>query len=278
MKSNKTDIFNKNLLITDADGTLLTDDKRILDTDKAAIFEFLENGGEFTIATGRGVSLARVVVEELGELVNTPAVIFNGAAIYDFKKDEFLWKCSLCEKAQAYFEKLMNAFPNVGVEILIDDDIYVTSTNKYEEDHLELGVMNPIRCDYSEVPKLGWIKILMVDEPKIIDKVIEFTQANPCEQLHMVRSAPMYYEILPQGVNKGTGFKKLLELLGYENQGYRIIAAGDYMNDLEMLQQADIGVATDNAEQIIKEVADVVVCDNNSGVIRDIVELLKKEK
>ena len=268
--------FNNTLMITDADGTLLTDDKRILDIDKAAIAEFINGGGLFTIATGRGVSLARVVVDELGlDLLSLPAVIFNGAAVYDYRKDKFLWKCTLDEKAIEYVERIMKALPDIGMEILVDGKVYVVCINEFEREHIAFGIDadSLIECDYREVPKTGWIKVLFVDAPETIDRLLKFAKENPCEYVHMVRSGPSFYEILPQGVNKGTGFKKLQELM--ELSDYRIVAAGDYMNDLEMIQQADIGVATGNAEECVKDIADIVVCDNNSGVAADIVDYLK---
>jgi len=270
------------LLITDADGTLLTDDKTILECDKAAIDEFIKQGGLFTIATGRGVTLARTVVEEIGlDLIRLPCVIFNGAAVYDYHKEKFLWQCSLSESGREYFEKIIQRFPDIGVEILINDRIYVTNTNAEEEAHLSLGNIDPIRCDYSEVPKSGWIKVLLVDEPGKIDELVEFAAKNPCDEVHLVRSAPMYFEVLPKGVNKGTGIKKLIELTDCQlsTVNCKLVVAGDYMNDLEMIQAADLGVATGNAEQVVKDAANLVVCDNNSGIIKEILhELSRLEK
>ena len=49
------------IFMTDLDGTLLTDDKRILDKDMAAIERFRAGGGIFTAATGRGYAMARRV-------------------------------------------------------------------------------------------------------------------------------------------------------------------------------------------------------------------------
>ncbi|MCL2037008.1 MAG: HAD family hydrolase [Oscillospiraceae bacterium] len=268
--------FSKMLLITDADGTLLTDDKRILSSDKVAISKFIQNGGLFTVATGRGVALARAVTDELGELLKIPAVIFNGAAVYDFNAGNFLWKCSLNKKSREYIEKIMDVFPDIGMEILIDEQIYVPRSNEYEEAHIAYGKIEPIRCRYSEIPQgeeNGWVKVLFVDSPEKIDGMIEYVVANPCESIHAVRSGPMFYEFLPQGINKGVGFKKLLELTDLRD--YYIIAAGDYMNDHEMLQMADLGVAVENAEDVIKESADIVVCDNNSGSIAAILEYLE---
>jgi hypothetical protein len=259
-------------LITDADGTLLTDDKRILPADKAAIDEFTQGGGLFTIATGRGVSLARVIADELD--LKIPAVIFNGAAVYDYEREKFLWQSELPTEARSYMRIIMERFPALGVEILRGDEVYVPATNELEEEHIRMGCKEPIRCGFDEIPHDGWIKTLLVGEPGEIDELIAFTKTCEFSGIHLVRSAPIYYEMLPAGVNKGTGFKKLLELIG-ENERF-IVAAGDFMNDLEMLQMADLGVTVANAEDCVKAAADITVCDNNSGAMREIVQYLKK--
>jgi hypothetical protein len=266
--------FNNILLITDADGTLLNNDREIIEKDKTAIREFTDNGGLFTIATGRGVSLARVITDELK--LKIPAVIFNGAAVYDFNKDVFLWKKLLPDDAYDYMKLLMEKFPTLGIEILRDDEVNVVRTNETEEWHIAMGCKNPLRRSFDDVPRDGWIKTLLVGEPDEIDTAIEFANKQGFKNIHMVRSAPIFYEILPDNVNKGTGFKKLLELMGL-NDKY-IVAAGDFMNDIEMIEMADLGVAVMNAEDCVKKAADLVVCDNNSGAVWEIVEYLKQQK
>ena len=264
--------FENMLLITDIDGTLINDDKQILEKDKAAIREFTAHGGIFTIATGRGVALARPVAEELE--IGAPAVLYNGAAVYDYKENRFLWQCTLPAGAADYVRLVSGRFPGLGIEILRGEDVYVTQTNKTEEDHLAGGVKNPIRRPFSEVPAGDWIKALFADEPKAIDRVIEFIGGQRFDGVHLTRTAPMYYEMLPLGANKGGGLRKLAALA--EMGGRRIVAAGDYINDMEMLEYADFAVAVGNALDEVKAAADLTVCDNNSGAVWEIVEHLKK--
>ena len=57
--------FSKVILMTDLDGTLLTDDKRILPQDLEAIERFRAGGGLFTMATGRGYSMAKHIADKL---------------------------------------------------------------------------------------------------------------------------------------------------------------------------------------------------------------------
>ena len=47
------------LLFTDLDGTLLTDDKRILDADMAAIDAMLSRGHKLVLCTGRPLTSAK---------------------------------------------------------------------------------------------------------------------------------------------------------------------------------------------------------------------------
>ncbi len=50
--------FDNVIIMTDIDGTLVTDQKKILDRDMEAINRFRRGGGTFTLATGRGYSMA----------------------------------------------------------------------------------------------------------------------------------------------------------------------------------------------------------------------------
>ncbi len=50
--------FKNVIIMTDIDGTLVTDEKKILPKDMEAINRFRAGGGIFTLATGRGYSMA----------------------------------------------------------------------------------------------------------------------------------------------------------------------------------------------------------------------------
>ena len=48
------------------------------------------------------------------------------------------------------------------------------------------------------------------------------------------------------------------------------------MNDLAMIQKADLGVAVASAQEEVKAAADLVVCDNNSGAMAQIIDYIEK--
>lgn len=101
--------FKNVIIMSDLDGTLLDDKKEISPRDMESINEFCDKGGMFTIATGRGYSMARPVAQKLK--LRIPAVIFNGSAVYDFDKDEFLWQSEVTQKARDYIKLIMDRFP-----------------------------------------------------------------------------------------------------------------------------------------------------------------------
>ncbi len=55
----------------------------------------------------------------------------------------------------------------------------------------------------------------------------------------------------------------------------KVIAAGDYHNDIEMLTAADIGAATANAQQAVKEASDIVLKNTSSeDAIAELIDML----
>ena len=92
--------------------------------------------------------------------------------------------------------------------------------------------------------------------------------------VHWVRSAPMFFECLPEGIDKAAGYKQLIKAIGAADRF--TVAAGDFMNDLAMIQSADLGAAVANAQPSVREAADIVLCDNNSGAMAQLINYINK--
>lgn len=264
--------FGRVILMTDLDGTLFTDDKRILPQDMAAIERFRKGGGLFTVATGRGISMAKSAAEKLS--LDVPAVIFNGAAVYDFAQERFLWRSDMGEYARDYARRISDHFPDIGMEILAEDRVYVPFLNETEQWHLDLESVKPDRLPLEAIPDGGWLKLLLAYPPEKMDEVVDFVRESEMCRAQWVRSAPMFYECLPQGIDKAAGFKELIRVLGAQDRF--TAAAGDFMNDTHMIQDADLGAAVASAQESVKAAADIVVCDNNSGAIAELIDYIEK--
>ena len=91
----------------------------------------------------------------------------------------------------------------------------------------------------------------------------------------MFRSEPYFIEITIKGVDKAESIDKLVNILGMEQKD--TICCGDGFNDLTMVQYGGIGVAMDNAQQIVKDNADYITasCDED-GIVQVIKEFILK--
>lgn len=265
--------FSKVILMTDLDGTLLTDGKQINPLDMAAIDRFRDGGGLFTIATGRGYAMSKHIAEKLR--LDCPAVVFNGAAVYDFSRNKFLWHSELGSKAVHIINRIAELFPDVGVEVLRGNAVYVPYLNDTEQWHLDL---ENVRAEFNALPDIpsdGWLKVLFAYPPEKMDILQQFVEESPDLQgVQWVRSAPMFFECLPEGIDKSAGYRELIRVIGAENRF--TVAAGDYMNDYAMIKSADLGAAVSSALPEVKQAADVVLCDNNSGAIAQLIEYIEK--
>ena len=77
-------------------------------------------------------------------------------------------------------------------------------------------------------------------------------------------------EVLPPGVNKGSGMVRMLETLGVA--AAEVLACGDAENDVEMLKLAGVGAAMANAQPAALDAADVVVSSNADDGVAEAVE------
>ncbi|MFK5113077.1 HAD-IIB family hydrolase, partial [Klebsiella pneumoniae subsp. pneumoniae] len=109
-------------------------------------------------------------------------------------------------------------------------------------------------------PEIQLLKVMMIDEPAILDQAIARIPAEVKEKYTVLKSAPYFLEILDKRVNKGTGVKSLADALGIKPE--EIMAIGDQENDIAMIEFAGVGVAMDNAIPAVKEAANFITKSN----------------
>lgn len=266
--------LSKILFITDLDGTLLTSDKKLNPKDLKAISKFRARGGHFAIATGRAVQSAAQYFDELK--LDEPIILCNGGGIFDCKLQKFVWQkfvdTSLYDTVKEVFDK----FPDIGGEICFSNEILVPRMNDMERYHLNISYFGKYKeADYADVPKEGWCKMLFAGNEDKIPLIAAFISELGNDKAEYVRSSKIFYEILPKNCTKGKALNKLKEL--YHIGDWTIAACGDFDNDLEMIQVADIGFAPSNAQNIIKAEADYVTkADCSTSAVAEALEYMTK--
>lgn len=274
MDAKKT--FSDWLIVSDIDGTLNNKARKLPERNKKAIERFVSNGGHFTLASGRNPQSMEKHFKNL-PIKGTPAVVINGAGVYDFDKHEMIYFSAMSEGAMELAVQAAEKFRAVDVLIIAKDMIYVTGTGWFGKffvaaDKLEHRHIKNIR----EVPRKNWGKVIFSGLPFHIKKVKKHFEAICSSELTLMSSSIASFEILAENTHKGTAVLKLAEILGIDNS--HTGAIGDYFNDYDMLKTVGVPACCGQAPDELKEISEFVACHCNNGAVADFIEYIETKK
>jgi Cof subfamily protein (haloacid dehalogenase superfamily) len=266
--------FKGILLITDLDDTAFDASHRVSEKNLAAVLEFIEMGGAFSVATGRGVkSVARY-----GLPINAPSIVSNGTAVYDFKSGEFLWRLPLSGDYKELMRDLIERFPGLGSEwVTLYDHIVLTDSAEVANHLNEVESIPFLNSDVSQLDNLEPpMKFMFAWDVENLTKVLEYINFRiKTENLPFKCnfSYPALMELTDVNAGKGPALKRLSETTGIPRR--KIIAMGDAFSDFEMIKSAGVGLAVGNSPKEVRDGADAVVRDRDSNALEGAVALLK---
>jgi Cof subfamily protein (haloacid dehalogenase superfamily) len=263
--------FEGILLVSDMDGTLITDEFKLPERNIKAIDRFIKNGGSFTLATGRSAESA---FKYLGRIkTSAPAILSNGTVIYDFEAKKLVWNAYLPKSAEEMFAMLLRKFPDVGGEIYREDQIYIVRATTFTQRHIVNEGFKYTVTDVENVPH-GWQKVLFTGEYSQLSQIEEFVGTLNHDGCNFVFSSPMFFEALPEGVSKGTTLLRLANMLNIKHEN--TIGIGDYFNDLTLVSMAGFGAAVSGAPKELIDLAKFVTGTCESGAVADLIEYIEK--
>lgn len=253
------------LIASDLDGTLINSEQGVSGQNIEAIASFIEEGGLFAIATGRTELTALPFMEKMS--VNCPCILYNGAVIYDTKSNTYIRSVFLDKKKlMVPLKEILERFPGICMQIFVQGKIYIVSSRD-NIDPIVLREKQPFEmASIDDIVNEDWVKVLMTETNQTLHKIQHYINNRiPSGIIHSVFSAVTYLELFASGVSKGSALDQLIELTGVERE--RVIAIGDYCNDIEMMKAAGLGVATANAHPLLKETADVTSVSNDEHAV-----------
>jgi hypothetical protein len=258
------------LLISDVDGTLIDERKRIPPVNKEAVMMLKQKGYYFTLATGRMFNSAYSFINELE--VDFPVIVGNGAQIVDGKTGKVIYEKKTSIHANI-LQKALLLCREYSFEPLIyeKDRIYVEKKNEIIEEHMkdENPLIYPVG-DLSQFIDREVSNLLLIGSPEKFKPFQVQLEKSLASTVNIVQSGDTFLEILPTGVSKGDALVALATEFGLKLQD--IIAIGDNQNDLEMVEKAGLGVASRNAHPQIINAADYVTeKDNNEGAVAEVI-------
>lgn len=248
------------MLALDMDDTLLGRDLRIGQQTAERIRQAKEAGVRVVISSGR---MFRAILPYFRQLELTePAIVYNGALVCQPDGEEPLFHHTIPLEPAREIARCVEEFGS-QLNAYIGDWLYVRKQTpevlRYMErtrvDSTEVG---PISDFLREEPT----KLLVIhDDPTEIEVLRTRLKAEFGDQLAITQSKPYFIEIMARGVSKGQSLAKLARQMGMERE--EVIAVGDGLNDLEMVQWAGLGVAVANAVPELRRAADFVTtsCD-----------------
>jgi len=201
---------------------------------------------------------AKTFADELA--LDLPMILTNGA-ILETRKEEILFRMTLQREA---VEGIIQISDEQGGDLVIyiENRAYVREKTEnivhvYRHVIEKLIVVqdwNLLEAKFSDINKM-----LIVDmySEAYLDEIGRKIYKKYPEMIDVVRASSTLVEMMPKGVDKASGLRRLAQMLGIPM--CRVMAFGDYDNDAEMLKSAGLGVAVENASENAKKAADLVI-------------------
>ncbi|SET29952.1 hypothetical protein SAMN05660297_01978 [Natronincola peptidivorans] len=261
--------INKVLLVSDLDGTLLNKKYAISQENEKAIKEFIDRGGLFTIATGRMEDAVIPFIDQLE--ITIPVVLYNGTKIYCPLKKSVLYEKKLTVKKETLQKILSIHGEEVAILLYQDSDIYTPYKNHLVTTHEN---QEGVECKSlsQRQPGESLTKIVVIATTHEKAKAVEEMVLQMDIACDMVFSEKNYLEILSPEVSKGIALSVLKNMLEIEE--HYTIAIGDQPNDISLMKVADLGIAVGNANNELKEAADMVTVSHEEHAIATVIEQL----
>ena len=265
------------LIATDMDGTILLNNKKLSKETIASLREAREKGVEIVICTGRPFANVEPYLSQID--IDCRVITNNGAVIRDLQHN--ISYVNYIKKQQ--LEKVLS--------ILAAEDIYYHAGDEYMtyiDSFIKRVKVTRIFIKKRRLPfyrewfeifrnvflsktnrKVNFMKhvaaggqftsifIYSEDQEKLKKLKVKLMEV---EGIEITSSAYDNLEVLDEKSTKGIALKKLSESMGIPPE--EIIAVGDHLNDLSMIEFAGLGVAMGNSDEEVLRVADWVTKTN----------------
>ena len=242
-------IYSDILLTVDFDRTLTAPDSTIPARNLEAIHYFMDNGGTFTLNTGRSIPMSQGQV--LGVVpANAPLLLYNGSAAYDEKTGRLTRYTPIDLDPAQVLPQLQERFPQLNVEVQALDAHYLLRENPQWEDYCD---HNGCPWGYTGADRVAqpFIKFSLYgefrdntvasmyqateEELALFEEMIAYVLERYGDKVDIFRACARIADVHAKGVSKLRSARLLQQELGKKI----LVCVGDAENDLTMLEGAD---------------------------------------
>lgn len=270
-------LFSDILLTVDYDRTMTAPDSTIPQRNLEAIRYFMENGGAFTINTGRSVPMARPFMDKVP--VNAPLLLYNGSAAFDPYTQELSLLYEIPMSQGDTVRKCMELFPDLTVEVQGIAAHYRFQENPAwdafsDHNNCARGAAEPdddlgpflkfsLYGDFHDVTVASLFDATP-EEKLRMDAAEDTLREHFGDYVEVFRPATRIIDVHAKGISKARAARALQQRLGRKI----LVCIGDAENDVAMLRGADFafcpadGIVADRFEN---------VCVCAEGAVADVI-------
>ncbi len=256
------------LIAIDMDDTLLNETQQVTIRTKDAIRRAMDAGVHVAIATGRMFRSALPFAREIG--IRLPLITYNGAMIRELDSGKTLFHRPIgTELAQG----LADLFQQKGwyLQKYVDDTLYVAELDENAQFYADYARVEaiPLGKDFFRMTEAP-TKMLSMGDTAELNEIRSVVAARYGDRLYLASSKKRYLEMVDARVNKGEAVAFLAASLGIRQS--EIMAIGDSMNDVDMIEYAGCGVAMGNANSTVRAAANFVTATNSEDGVAVAIE------
>ncbi len=243
----------KVLYVSDLDGTLLNGEEKLSLYSVEKINELISKGIDFTISTGRGDSVRKILSDINFKI---PVMLLNGALSYDFVSKKYV-NAKIIDKEVVI--KIMKELKELNLETFEIRTLGESKLKRYDI------------CNWDFEEKCLGIDIIDTKEKMedISSKLKVIPGINFFIHKRVYAENEWFCNITPQNVSKASSLKEFKAKYNFD----KIIAFGDSENDLPLAEGADEFYAVSNAAECVKQKATGIIKSNlENGVVDYIVD------
>lgn len=263
------------IVAIDLDETLFNSEYKVCERNKIAIQKAREKGVKIVPCSGRTPGILGSLFETIELNENDEySILGNGSIIIENKSGKIIDTQGLS------FHKVKQLFDfgcqnDVCVQVYTTECAYFYFTDDKEKEFVlnaKAKVHFRETCDISELEDKCILK--MIFEKRDMDylhSLVEPLKPITDNEIAITFSSDRYMEINRIGINKGVGLRHLANYLNVNIKD--TMGIGDNLNDMDLIKEAGLGVAVNNAVDSIKEIADYICdADNNEGGVAEAIE------
>jgi len=272
------------LLGIDIDGTLITDHGKITEPVHQALVRAAESGWEIVPASGRTYFAAKPLIGNLPFV--THAVLSNGSTIVDMRDESVshMEKLSSGQVAEAVrITRERGAIPALYSSDIHRQKIYYDTLENASDYFIRYVTEDPrvervgdVTDHIGDILQIGVIapRETILDLGRALAVIDATVMTLPFESPRYGGKIMDYWfiQVVAKDARKIIALRKLA--LTLDIPAGRLVAVGDNYNDIDMLANADVGVAMGNAPDEVKARAAVVVASNNDHGIAEVVDTI----